>query len=298
MRSPRHIEVQVLADSLGRVIHLGERECSLQRRNQKVIEEAPSPLLDDAARARIGEAACEVARSVSYEGAGTVEFLVSDEAPGEFFFMEMNTRLQVEHPVTELVTGIDLVEWQLRIAAGEPLTIEQADVVTTGHAIEARLYAEDPAAGFLPATGTVLALREPGGEGVRVDSGIEVGSVVASAYDPMLAKVIAWGADRDEALARLDAALESTVVLGVRTNQSFLRALLADDDVKAGHLDTGLIERMLPTLEIAVPDAAALATAAMLEHSELASRAGLWAQPSGWRLGVPPPRTVLRGRSR
>ncbi len=295
VRSPRHIEVQVLADSFGRVIHLGERECSLQRRNQKVIEEAPSPLLDDAARAAIGEAACEVARSVDYRGAGTVEFLVSDEAPGEFFFMEMNTRLQVEHPVTELVTGLDLVEWQVRIAAGEPLTIEQHDVVLSGHAIEARLYAEDPAAGFLPATGTVLALHEPVGEGVRVDSGIVVGSVVASAYDPMLAKIIAWGADREEALARLDAALESTVVLGVRTNQSFLRSLLADDDVRAGRLDTGLIERMLASLETSVPDAAALATAAMLEHADRWEGAELWGQPSGWRLGIHRPAEYFAG---
>ena len=286
VRKPRHIEVQVLADSFGHVIHLGERECSLQRRNQKVIEEAPSPLLDESTRAAIGDAACEVARSVDYAGAGTVEFLVSDESPGEFFFMEMNTRLQVEHPVTELVTGLDLVEWQVRIAAGEPLTLQQHDVVLNGHAVEARLYAEDPAAGFLPAAGTVLALVEPDGVGVRVDSGIVVGSVVASDYDPMLAKVIAWGSDRAEALTRLDAALGETVVLGVRTNQAFLRALLADDDVIAGRLDTGLIERMLSTLDFAEPAAAALATAALLEHSAAWSGADLWAQPSGWRIGA------------
>lgn len=279
---PRHIEVQVLADTHGRVMHLGERECSLQRRHQKIIEEAPSPLLDDATRAAIGEAACEVARSVDYVGAGTVEFLVSDAAPGEFFFMEMNTRLQVEHPVTELVTGVDLVEWQLRIAAGEPLTVEWTP---RGHAIEARLYAEDPAAGFLPATGTVLALQEADGPGVRVDSSLVEGLVVSSQYDPMLAKVIAWGGSRAEALTRLDRALADTVVLGVRTNTAFLRTLLADLDVRAGALDTGLIERLLP-LQTEGPDAAAQATAALIEHSaRWRPGASVWAQPSGWRLG-------------
>ncbi|TFD34877.1 ATP-grasp domain-containing protein, partial [Cryobacterium sp. TMT1-19] len=246
--SPRHIEVQVLADASGAVIHLGERECSLQRRHQKVIEEAPSPLLDPATRARIGEAACQAARSVGYTGAGTVEFLVSDAAPDQFFFMEMNTRLQVEHPVTELVTGLDLVEWQLRIAAGEPLPLTQAEVVLTGHAIEARLYAENPARGFLPSQGTVRSLSEPVGEGIRVDSSLRPGLPISGVYDPMLAKVIAWGADRAEALARLDRALADTVVLGVHTNVEFLRLLLHDPDVCAGRLDTGLIERSLPGL--------------------------------------------------
>jgi acetyl-CoA/propionyl-CoA carboxylase biotin carboxyl carrier protein len=306
--TPRHIEVQVLADAHGRVIHLGERECSLQRRHQKIVEEAPSPLLDEATRSAIGEAACEVARSVDYVGAGTVEFLVSDAAPGEFFFMEMNTRLQVEHPVTELAVsiadarGIDLVEWQLRIAAGEPLTIAQDDVGFDGHAIEARLYAEDPAAGFLPATGTVLRLREAGGEGVRVDSCLVEGLVVASDYDPMLAKVIAWGADRGEALARLEQALADTVVLGVRTNLGFLRELVANADVRAGRLDTGLIERTpFDSLEIGptlpVPDnapasggravgTAAQAAAALIEHSAAWHTGSPWAQPSGWRVGA------------
>lgn len=250
---PRHIEVQILADRAGTTIHLGERECSLQRRHQKVVEEAPSPLLTafdptGATRARIGEAACEVARSVSYEGAGTVEFLVADAAPDEFFFIEMNTRLQVEHPVTELVTGIDLVEQQLRIAAGEPLTLAQDDVAARlsgpgGHAIEARIYAESPSRGFLPATGTVLALHEPTGRGWRVDSGLVEGGVVSGAYDPMLAKAIGFGADRDEAIARLDALLADTVVLGVDTNIDELRAVLADPEVRAGRLDTGLLDR-------------------------------------------------------
>ena len=186
--NPRHIEVQVLADGYGNVVHLGERECSLQRRHQKVIEEAPSPLLDEATRTRIGAAACDTARSVDYTGAGTVEFIVSADRPDEFFFMEMNTRLQVEHPVTEMVTGIDLVELQVRIAAGEKLPIAQDDVTMTGHAIEARIYAEDPARGFLPTGGEVLDLAEPSGPGVRVDSGLARGTVVGSDYDPMLAE--------------------------------------------------------------------------------------------------------------
>ncbi|MCX6469832.1 MAG: ATP-grasp domain-containing protein, partial [Corynebacteriales bacterium] len=182
--SPRHIEVQVLADAHGGVIHLGERECSLQRRHQKVIEEAPSPLLDEATRARIGAAACDTARSVGYRGAGTVEFIVSADRPDEFFFMEMNTRLQVEHPVTERVTAIDLVEWQIRVARGEKLAIAQDDVTMTGHAVEARVYAEDPARGFIPTGGTVIDLVEPRGAGIRVDSGLVTGTVVSSHYDP------------------------------------------------------------------------------------------------------------------
>ncbi|MEN3318226.1 MAG: acetyl-CoA/propionyl-CoA carboxylase, biotin carboxylase, biotin carboxyl carrier protein, partial [Mycobacterium sp.] len=204
--NPRHIEVQVLADGYGNVIHLGERECSLQRRHQKVIEEAPSPLLDPATRARIGAAACDTARSVEYTGAGTVEFIVSADRPDEFFFMEMNTRLQVEHPVTEMVTGIDLVELQVRIAAGEKLPIAQDDITMTGHAIEARIYAEDPGNGFLPTGGRVLDLVEPQGPGVRVDSGLARDTVVGSDYDPMLAKVIAHADDRAGALRALDRA--------------------------------------------------------------------------------------------
>ncbi|MBX3100211.1 MAG: ATP-grasp domain-containing protein [Salinibacterium sp.] len=277
---PRHIEVQVLADTHGHVIHLGERECSLQRRHQKIVEEAPSPLLDAETRRAIGEAACEVARSVDYVGAGTVEFLVSDEAPGEFFFMEMNTRLQVEHPVTELVTAIDLVEWQLRIAAGEPLTVDHVELL--GHAVEARLYAEDPSTGFLPSTGTVLLLNEP--EGVRVDSSLVPGLVISPDYDPMLAKIIAWGADRAEALARLDRALADTTVLGLRTNLSFLRALITNPEVRAGRLHTGLIESVLP-FEPVPPDAAAIATAAELQRAFRVRPGSRWGAADGWRLG-------------
>ena len=283
--TPRHIEVQVLADAYGTVLYLGERECSLQRRHQKIVEEAPSVLLDEVTRARIGEAACEVARSVQYTGAGTVEFLVSNEAPDEFFFMEMNTRLQVEHPVTEMVTGVDLVEWQLRIAAGEPLTLEQHDIVLHGHAIEVRLYAESPARGFLPATGTVIAVEEPSGEGVRVDSALIDGLEVTSHYDPMLGKIIAWGRDRGQALARLDTALAATTVLGVHTNLEFLRALIADPEVRAGHLDTGLIERMLGGIRFRGVDDVALAAAALHVHAQRWRDGSPWKQPTGWRVG-------------
>ncbi|WP_456821117.1 acetyl/propionyl/methylcrotonyl-CoA carboxylase subunit alpha [Cellulomonas sp. URHB0016] len=289
--APRHIEVQLLADSHGSVVHLGERECSLQRRHQKVVEEAPSPLLDDATRARIGQAACDVARSVGYVGAGTVEFLVSDDAPTEFFFMEMNTRLQVEHPVTELVTGLDLVEWQLRIAAGAPLGLRQEDVRLTGHAVEARVYAEDPSRDFLPTTGTVLVLDEPSGDGVRVDSSLRRGLEIGTAYDPMLSKVAAWAPTRAEALSRLDGALARTTVLGVRTNIAFLRSVLAAPDVRAGRLDTGLLAR-LTTGATATPavDHVPLVAAVLWRHESLcveghrSSPTSPW-HPDGWRLG-------------
>ncbi|MFN2537666.1 MAG: acetyl/propionyl/methylcrotonyl-CoA carboxylase subunit alpha, partial [Mycobacteriales bacterium] len=223
---PRHIEVQVLADSHGTTVHLGERECSLQRRHQKVVEEAPSALLDEQTRARIGASAVATAEAVGYRGAGTVEFIVSADRPDEFFFMEMNTRLQVEHPVTELVTGEDLVEQQVRIAAGLPLGFTQDDVQLHGHAIEVRTYAEEPSRGFLPSGGRVLLLHEPAGEYIRVDSSLVEGTAVGSTYDPMLNKVIAWGPDRGTALKRLDHALGEQVVLGVPTNTAFLRTLL------------------------------------------------------------------------
>jgi acetyl-CoA/propionyl-CoA carboxylase biotin carboxyl carrier protein len=284
---PRHIEVQVLADTHGNVVHLGERECSLQRRHQKVIEEAPSALLDPQTRARIGAAACNTARSVDYVGAGTVEFIVSADRPDEFFFMEMNTRLQVEHPVTEEVTGLDLVEWQLRVAAGEKLTFAQDDIELRGHAIEARVYAEDPARGFLPTGGRVLQVFEPSGAGVRVDSSLLPGTVVGSDYDPMLSKVIAYGASRDEALAELDRALAQTAVLGVQTNIEFLRFLLADERVRAGDLDTALLdERLADFAPLPAPDDV-LAAGGLYRQWALARRArgNLWAAPTGWRVG-------------
>ncbi|GGT03737.1 acetyl/propionyl/methylcrotonyl-CoA carboxylase subunit alpha [Streptomyces griseoviridis] len=289
---PRHIEIQVLADAHGHVVHLGERECSLQRRHQKVVEEAPSVLLDEATRAAMGEAAVQAARSCGYRGAGTVEFIVPGTDPSSYYFMEMNTRLQVEHPVTEFVTGLDLVEWQLRVAAGEKLGFGQADVRLTGHAVEARLSAEDPARGFLPTGGTVLRLREPEGEGVRTDSGLSEGTEVGSRYDPMLAKVIAYGPDRETALRKLRAALAETVTLGVPTNAGFLRRLLAHPAVVAGELDTGLVEREVAGLVAdGVPEEVYEAAAAV-RLDALTPKGGGWtdpfAVPSGWRLGGEP----------
>ncbi|MGW1155056.1 acetyl-CoA carboxylase biotin carboxylase subunit [Streptomyces rubiginosohelvolus] len=288
---PRHIEIQVLADAHGNVIHLGERECSLQRRHQKIIEEAPSVLLDAETRAAMGEAAVQAARSCGYVGAGTVEFIVPGNDPSSYYFMEMNTRLQVEHPVTELITGLDLVEWQLRVASGEQLPYAQQDITLTGWAIEARVCAEDPSRGFLPSGGTVLALREPQGGGVRTDSGLSEGVPVGSLYDPMLSKVIAYGPDRATAIRKLRAALADTVILGVPTNAGFLRRLLAHPDVVAGNLDTGLVEREAEGL---VPDGVpdeVYAAAAAVRLDALAPRpdAGGWTDPfsvpSGWRTG-------------
>ncbi|MFF4958405.1 ATP-binding protein [Streptomyces sp. NPDC001222] len=289
---PRHIEIQVLADGHGNVVHLGERECSLQRRHQKIIEEAPSVLLDEATRTAMGEAAVQAARSCGYEGAGTVEFIVPGGDPSSYYFMEMNTRLQVEHPVTELVTGVDLVEWQLRAAAGEPLSFGQKDVTLTGHAVEARICAEDPARGFLPSGGTVLALREPQGDGVRTDSGLTEGTEVGSLYDPMLSKVIAYGPDRATALRRLRAALARTVTLGVQTNAGFLRRLLAHPAVVAGELDTGLVERVVDTLVTTEVPQEVYEAAAAVRLEALKPRGAGWTDPfsvpSGWRLGGEP----------
>lgn len=309
---PRHIEIQILADSHGNVIHLAERECSLQRRHQKIIEEAPSPLLDQATRAAMGEGAVRIARACGYRGAGTVEFIVPGGDPPTrplpHWGMEMNTRLQVEHPVTEAVTGLDLVEWQLRIAAGEPLPFRQEDVSVTGHAVEARICAETPRAApgapgradFLPSAGTVLLLREPAGEGVRVDSGLAAGTAVGTAYDPLLAKVVAHGPDRPTALRRLRAALARSAVLGVGTNTGFLRRLLAHPDVAAGRLDTGLVERAAAALLPAAVPREVYAAAALLRQAALVpARRGTgpdWTDPfslpTGWRLGGEPAWTV------
>ncbi|MFD4970034.1 biotin carboxylase N-terminal domain-containing protein [Streptomyces sp. NPDC058424] len=289
---PRHIEIQVLADGHDNVVHLGERECSLQRRHQKIVEEAPSVLLDEETRAAMGEAAVQAARSCGYRGAGTVEFIVPGGDPASYFFMEMNTRLQVEHPVTELITGLDLVEWQLRVAAGEPLAFAQEDVRLTGHAIEARLCAEDPARGFLPSGGTVLGLREPEGDGVRTDSGLSEGTEVGSLYDPMLSKVIAYGLDRATALRKLRAALAGTVTLGVQTNAGFLRRLLAHPAVVAGELDTGLVERVADELIPAEVPEEVYEAAAAVRLEDLRPKGGGWTDPfsvpSGWRLGGEP----------
>jgi acetyl-CoA/propionyl-CoA carboxylase biotin carboxyl carrier protein len=277
LERPRHVEVQVLADRHGGCVALGERECSLQRRHQKVVEEAPAPGLDPEVRAALHAAAVALALACAYEGAGTVEFLVTGTG---FFFLEMNTRLQVEHPVTELVHGVDLVALQVAIADGALLPPGLADRAASGHAVEARLYAEDPAAGFLPAAGTVLAWAEPGGAGVRVDAGVATGSEVGTAYDPMLAKVIAHGPDRATALARLDRALAGTCVLGLPTSAGFTRALLALPEVRDGTLDTGLLERALLTLDLG-PPADLLPAAASIARAR--DTAGQTTAPGPWR---------------
>jgi 3-methylcrotonyl-CoA carboxylase alpha subunit len=273
VNAPRHIEMQVFADRHGNAIHLNERDCSLQRRHQKVIEEAPAPGMSAQLRAAMGEAAVAAAKAAGYEGAGTVEF-IADGTGGlkqdRFWFMEMNTRLQVEHPVTEAVTGLDLVEWQFRIAAGEKLPLKQEQVELDGHAVEARLYAEDPERGFLPSTGRLIALKFPQGEGLRVDTGVEEGSEVTPFYDPMIAKLIAHGSSRHEALDRLAGALDNTIVVGPRSNAGFLAALCRAAEFRKGDFDTGFIDRNLAALG-AVPQgldraAAALGTQKLVER--------------------------------
>jgi 3-methylcrotonyl-CoA carboxylase alpha subunit len=248
---PRHIEVQVFGDSHGNVVHLYERDCSLQRRNQKVIEEAPAPGISPELRAKICNAAVTCAKAVGYEGAGTVEFLIEGgdlSAAAPWYFIEMNTRLQVEHPVTELITGLDLVEWQLRVASGEKLPLTQDKIKLAGHAIEARLCAENPAKGFIPSTGPIAVFESPELEGLRVDSGVEAGSEITPFYDSMIAKLIASGPDRATAIGRLAQALEETVVAGPKTNASFLHALAVHPAFNSAHMDTGLIGRELATL--------------------------------------------------
>jgi len=263
--APRHIEIQVFADRHGNVIHLNERDCSLQRRHQKVIEEAPAPGMSAALRAAIGAAAVKAAQAVGYVGAGTVEF-IADGTGGlkqnGFWFVEMNTRLQVEHPVTEVVTGLDLVEWQFRVAAGERLPLTQERVPLKGHAVEARVYAEDPEHGFLPSTGKLLALRFPEAQGVRIDTGVEEGDAVTPYYDPMIAKMIAHGGSRDQALDRLADALELTVVIGPHSNAGFLAALVRAPEFRRGAFDTGFIDAHLAELG-AVPQPLDKAAAAL-----------------------------------
>ena len=291
---PRHIEIQVFGDSHGNVVYLFERDCSVQRRHQKVLEEAPAPGMTPERRAAMGMAAVDAARAVNYVGAGTVEFIAGPD--GDFYFMEMNTRLQVEHPVTECITGTDLVEWQLRVASGEPLPLQQDQLQIRGHALEARLYAEDADRGFLPSTGTLRHLRLPANTAhVRVDAGVEQGDAITPFYDPMIAKLIVWDVDRDAALRRMQQALAECEVVGVTTNAAFLRRLVMTDSFTQAKLDTALIEReqaaLAPNDGDSDPALWALAAIAGVATSEAARRDARdphspWQAQDGWRLGV------------
>jgi propionyl-CoA carboxylase alpha chain len=276
IESPRHIEIQVLADGHGKVLYLGERECSIQRRHQKVLEECPSPFLDEVTRAKMGEQAVALSRAVGYRSAGTVEFIVDPQR--NFYFLEMNTRLQVEHPVTELVTGLDLVEWMLRIAAGERLPLDQKDVRLNGSAVEARVYAEDPVRGFLPSIGRLVRYREPEGEGVRVDSGVAEGSEIGVHYDPMIAKLVAHGPDRATAISRLRLALDSFYIRGLTHNIPFLSAVVATPRFAEGRLSTDFIAETYPqgfaADDAPNADSAAVAAVTALVHRALADREG------------------------
>jgi geranyl-CoA carboxylase alpha subunit len=292
----RHVEIQIFADTRGNVIQLGERDCSIQRRHQKVIEEAPSPAVSETLRPRMGEAAVAAARAIGYRGAGTVEFVLDD--CGNFHFLEMNTRLQVEHPVTEAITGLDLVAWQLRVAAGEALPPQDA-IRFQGHAIEARLYAEDPYENFLPRSGTILDWRPASGAGVRIDHGIEAGRDVTPFYDPLLAKVVGFGATREEARRRLCAALADTIVLGIDTNRSFLVSVLEHPVFVEGKATTAFIGRHLAIAGRPAPDAhmAALAAALLFEASATQQDSTLanWSSTGalGWPLRLRTGRTEL-----
>jgi acetyl-CoA carboxylase biotin carboxylase subunit len=265
LEKPRHIEIQVLADEHGTTLYLGERDCSVQRRHQKMIEEAPSPAISPAIRKRMGEAATAAARAVGYTNAGTIEFLFED---GEFFFLEMNTRIQVEHPVTELITGLDLVQWQIRIASGEPLPFTQDDIVLHGHALECRITSEDPANGFLPSTGRITHLELPAGPGVRWDGGVMEGGDISLFYDPLIGKLIVHAPDRASAIARMQRAIDELRVAGVETSTPFHAAVLAEADFRSGDIDIHYVEKHPEVLSPVIPDAAfrtAALAAALLE---------------------------------
>jgi acetyl/propionyl-CoA carboxylase alpha subunit len=283
---PRHVEFQVLADHHGHAVHLFERECSIQRRHQKIIEESPSPALDEDLRRRMGEAALSAVRASGYRNAGTVEFLLAPDR--SFYFLEVNARIQVEHPVTELVTGLDLVELQLAIVDGEPLPFAQEDLVQSGHALECRVYAEDPATGFLPSAGRILALREPQAPGLRIDSGIYEGCEVPVHYDPILSKMITYGADREQSRRRMLSALRETTILGIKTIVPFLMDVLEHPAYAAGEIHTGFVEEEMAGWEEREPDgdavARALAAAALMPRPTAAATGGGEAEsPSPWR---------------
>ena len=281
---PRHIEIQVFADCHGNVVHLGERDCSIQRRHQKVVEESPSPFVDEDLRERMGQAATDAARACNYRGAGTVEFLVDQDK--NYFFLEMNTRLQVEHPVTELVTGQDLVAWQLLVASGEPLPLLQDDIVLTGHAMEVRLYAEDPRKQFMPQTGKIFRWDTPESDSVRIDHGIKVGQHVSPHYDPMLAKIIAFGDNRDEARRRLACAVEDTVLLGVNCNKQFLARVLRNQGFASGDATTAFIEKEFAndsSLQLMPPNLRDLGLAGILFLTRSGQHHYLGTRQIGWR---------------
>jgi acetyl-CoA carboxylase biotin carboxylase subunit len=278
---PHHVEIQIFADEHGHVVYLGERECSVQRRHQKIVEETPSPAISAAVRQRMGEAAIAVARAASYMNAGTVEFLV-DEA-GNFYFLEVNTRLQVEHPITEMVTGLDLVKLQISVAAGEPLPFEQSQLGTRGHAIECRIYAEDPEQGFFPSPGTIRRLIAPSGPGIREDSGVYEGWTVPLEYDPMLSKLIAWGEDRPQAIARMRRALREYHLDGIRHNIAFFRRIFDDEEFITGNIDTGYVERLLSRADAAPSDESVRALSiacAFAEQQRLGLESASGAEPS------------------
>jgi 3-methylcrotonyl-CoA carboxylase alpha subunit len=296
LTAPRHIEVQVFADTHGNTIHLYERDCSIQRRHQKVVEEAPAPGLSPERRAAMGAAAIAAAAAAGYVGAGTVEFIADKSG---FYFMEMNTRLQVEHPVTEMITGLDLVEWQLRVAAGETLPLRQDQIALDGHAIEVRLYAENPARGFLPATGVLRGLRLPAPEAARVDTGVREGDTVTPFYDPMVAKIAAWGSDRDSARRRLARALGESAVYGLASNLGFLARIVGDPEFAAAKIDTGFIERRR---EVLIPPAspvprAVLAAAVWYRLQRSAASGDPWSRHDGWRPNLPSAALDFRFRS-
>jgi len=286
---PRHVEVQILADRHGACVSLGERDCSLQRRHQKVVEESPSPAVDADLRTRMGEVAVRAAQAAGYTNAGTVEFLLAPDS--SFYFLEVNARLQVEHPVTELVTSIDLVHEQLRIAAGEPLGYDQAAIQPRGYAVECRIYAEDPSAGFLPSTGKLIGYRPPGGPGVRVDSGVEEDATIGVHYDPLIAKLIVWGADRPRGIERMGRALREFLVLGVKTSIPLHRWLMAHPAFRAGDVDTGWLEReWSPALVSDDLEATAIAAAVLVDSSRAA------VQPQVTANGASAPAWRIAGR--
>ena len=285
--NPRHIEVQIMADNHGTIVHLFERDCSLQRRHQKIIEEAPAPHLEDSVRKQLTQAACEVARSIDYRGAGTVEFLVSQE--NAVYFMEMNTRLQVEHPVTEMITGFDLVAWQIKIAANEPLPCSQKEISQRGHAIECRIYAEDPENNFMPSVGLLHFIKPPHGENIRLDTGVTVGSSISMYYDPMIAKLIAWGETRDEALQRLHNALSHYAIGGVKTNIAFLRAIIQTPRFQEARITTDFLNKESITIPAVDPEKALLLAAAFdYLHAYDQLKDPLWQHAFCWQPHLKP----------